>query len=156
MPSVSLGVPAFEQEYPYSCVPACVRMVLAFHGRVHAEADLRHLLDTDSSGTVPINLMRVTGLGVDVQLGSGSLPDLWTLLGAGLPPIVFLDTLCLPYWRKVCAHAAAVVGLDDTEVSLNDPAFASAPQKVGHDDFLKAWAANDHLCAVIAELPAGP
>ena len=45
MPSGWLNVPHFRQEHEYSCVAACARMVLAHHGDVRTEADLRTLLD---------------------------------------------------------------------------------------------------------------
>jgi hypothetical protein len=37
MPVVSLSVPHFKQEWPSSCVAACVRMVLAHYGRLYTE-----------------------------------------------------------------------------------------------------------------------
>ena len=43
MPSASLNVPHCKQEFHYSCVPACARMVLAFFGSHHTEAELRVL-----------------------------------------------------------------------------------------------------------------
>ena len=46
MPSSSLNVPRFQQEFDCSCVAACARMVLAHYGDVRSEADLRTLLDT--------------------------------------------------------------------------------------------------------------
>jgi ABC-type bacteriocin/lantibiotic exporter with double-glycine peptidase domain len=46
MPSAWLNVPHCKQELNYSCMAACVRMVLAHHGRPLAEAELRQLLDT--------------------------------------------------------------------------------------------------------------
>jgi hypothetical protein len=50
MPSSWLNVPHFRQELEYSCVPACVRMVLAHYGDIRTEADLRLLLDTEPTG----------------------------------------------------------------------------------------------------------
>ena len=46
MPSSWLNVPHFHQEFDYSCVAACVRMVLAHYGDIRTEAELRLLLDT--------------------------------------------------------------------------------------------------------------
>src|SRR5580692_586810 len=45
MPNGWLNVPLFPQEFEYSCVAACVRMVLAHYGDLRSEADLRSLLD---------------------------------------------------------------------------------------------------------------
>ncbi len=51
MPSSWLNVPHFPQEYEYSCVAACVRMVLAHYGDVRSEGELRSLLDSRPTGT---------------------------------------------------------------------------------------------------------
>src|SRR5712692_1893993 len=61
MPSSWLNVPHFQQELEYSCVAACARMVLAHHGDIRTEAELRLLLDTQSTGTRAGNLMRLSG-----------------------------------------------------------------------------------------------
>src|ERR1700726_4458046 len=92
MPNISLSVAHCRQELEYSCIAACVRMVLAFHGRSFAEAELRQLLDTKSSGTQARNVQRVASLGFDVQLGPSNLALLRAALAAGAPPIVFFET----------------------------------------------------------------
>jgi len=61
MPSGWLNVPHFRQELEYSCVAACVRMVLAHYGDLRSEADIRSLLDTRPTGTPARNVMRVSG-----------------------------------------------------------------------------------------------
>ena len=43
-----LAVPHLKQEYPYTCLPACVRMVLAYRGYTHNEEEL-----TQAFGTGP-------------------------------------------------------------------------------------------------------
>ena len=60
MPGASLNVPHFKQEFPYSCVPACARMVLAFFGSHHTEAELRVLMRTDPNGTPVRRLTELT------------------------------------------------------------------------------------------------
>jgi ATP-binding cassette subfamily B protein len=153
MPNGWLNVPHFKQEFNYSCIPACVRMVLAYHGRDLSEADLRALLGTGSHGTPARNLMAVASLGFDVQLGPANLSQLRDALTAGLAPIVFVDTGPLDYWQTDCAHVAVVVGIDDTSVYLNDPFFDTAPQQTSIGSFLLAWAQNGHLAAILRPLP---
>jgi ABC-type bacteriocin/lantibiotic exporter with double-glycine peptidase domain len=51
MPNAWLNVPHYKQEFNYSCMAACVRMVLAHHGRSIAEVELREQLDTRADGT---------------------------------------------------------------------------------------------------------
>lgn len=153
MPGGWLSVPHFKQECNYSCVAACVRMVLAHLGRSLSEAELRQLLNTQPHGTPARNLLAVASLGFDVQLGEANLSQLRDSLAAGCPPIVFVDTGALDYWQIDCAHVAVVVGVDDTTVYLNDPYFDSAPQQTPLPGFLLAWSQNAHLAAIIRPRP---
>jgi ABC-type bacteriocin/lantibiotic exporter with double-glycine peptidase domain len=153
MPNISLSVPHFKQELEFSCVAACVRMVLAFHGRPCSEADLRQLLGTGPSGTPARNLLRVASLGFDVQLVPSNMALLEAALAAGVPPIVFFETAPLDYWQVDCAHVAVLVGLEDATVCLNDPYFDTAPQRTSLASFQQAWAATGHLAAIIVPRP---
>ncbi len=123
MPDASLNVPHCKQEFPYSCIPACARMVLAFFGRKHTEAGLRTRMRTDPSGTPVRRLTELTHLGFDVDFLVTDIAGLTAYLTSGLPPIALLSTAALPYWSKSCDHVAVVVGVDDSWVHLNDPYF---------------------------------
>ena len=46
-------IPYFAQERPESCVPACLRMVLAAYGIQQSETDLYLCCETDADGTLP-------------------------------------------------------------------------------------------------------
>jgi hypothetical protein len=50
MPSVLLSVPHFEQSRDGVCLPACVRMVLAFWKKNLPEADIAQTLGTKEFG----------------------------------------------------------------------------------------------------------
>ena len=153
MPSVWRSVPHYRQEFPYSCVAACVRMVLAHHGRPMSEADLRQLLGTQPHGTPARNLLSGATLGFNVHLGPLNLSLLRDALVADLPPLVFVDTGPLDYWHTDCAHVTVVVGIDDTSIALNDPFFDTAPQQTSLVGFLQAWALKAHLAALIRPRP---
>src|SRR5262249_4750556 len=137
MPNGLLNVPHFRQEFHFSCMAACLRMVLAHHGQSVPEANLRQLLNSKPSGTPARNLLAVVSLGMDIQLGASNLAQVRAAVAAGHPPIVFLDTGALEYWHIDCAHTAVVVGIDDTTVYLNDPFFDSAPQQTSLASFLR-------------------
>src|SRR5262245_9891969 len=81
-----LNVPHCRQELSYSCVAACVRMVLAHHGCQRTEAELRQLLGTTPGGTPARNLLRVGTLGFRVALRSSSLSQLLAAVAANTPP----------------------------------------------------------------------
>src|SRR5690349_4401965 len=99
MPSNSLNVPHFQQEVEYSCVAACLRMVLAYFNDRRAEADLRALLDTLPTGTRAGNVMRLSGSDYEVYLRPSNLAELHKALADNQPPIVFLKTGSLEYWQ---------------------------------------------------------
>lgn len=146
MPRLSIPVPHYQQERDYSCVPACVRMVLAFYGQDHAESDLRALLKTRAAGTSGANAMlKLPGLGFDVAVTSATFYELEQSIRTGTPCIVQVWTEHLSYWDVSWMHDVVVVGFDDDIVLVNDPAFPGAPRAVPYDEFMAAWSAADRL-----------
>jgi ABC-type bacteriocin/lantibiotic exporter with double-glycine peptidase domain len=114
-------------------------MVLAYHGRVHSEGEIRQLLQTGPRGTPARNIANVASLGFEVEVKFSNAAELAAALLAGTPPIVYLDTGSLDYWSVDCSHVAVLVGMEVATVLLNDPAFDSAPQKAALANFLQAW-----------------
>jgi ABC-type bacteriocin/lantibiotic exporter with double-glycine peptidase domain len=149
MPSNWLNVPHFQQEHEYSCVAACVRMVLAHYGNVRLEAELRLLLDTLPTGTRAGNVMRLSGSDFEVYLRPSNLLELQQVLAANQPPIVFLQTGPLEYWSMDIFHTAVLTGLDTTTAAIHDPYFATAPQTTSLRSFEKAWAQTGQFTAFI-------
>src|SRR5712675_2208307 len=80
MPSNWLNVPHFQQELEYSCVAACVRVVLAHYGDIRTEADLRLLLDTQPTGTRAGNLIRLAGAAYEVYVRPSNVVELQQVL----------------------------------------------------------------------------
>jgi ABC-type bacteriocin/lantibiotic exporter with double-glycine peptidase domain len=149
MPSSSLNVPHFRQELDYSCVAACVRMVLAHYGDVRSEADLRSLLDTQPTGTRAGNVMRLSGPAFEVYLRPSNLAELQAVLANNQPAIVFLKTGALEYWNMDIFHTAVLIGLDAMTIALDDPYFAAAPQVTSLQSFERAWAETGQFAAFI-------
>lgn len=146
MPRFSIPVPHYQQERDYSCVPACVRMVLAFYGQDHAESDLRTLLKTRSAGTSAANVMlMLPTLGFDVAVAFATFYELEQIIRAGTPCVVQVWTEHLSYWDTSWMHDVVVVGFDNDLMLVNDPAFPDAPQAVLRDEFMAAWSAADRL-----------
>jgi ABC-type bacteriocin/lantibiotic exporter with double-glycine peptidase domain len=128
-------------------------MVLAQYGHLRTEDEVRQLLGTGPHGTRARDLLRIAALGFDVRIGRSNLAELAVSLGAGVPPIVFIETTGLDYWNQRCDHVAVVVGLDVSAVLLNDPYFDTAPQKTSLASFQQAWASNDGYAAFIRPRP---
>jgi ABC-type bacteriocin/lantibiotic exporter with double-glycine peptidase domain len=89
MPKSSIPVPHLPQELDYSCVPACIHMVLAFYGLTVPESQLRALLKTRPSGTSLVNvLLRLPELGYNASVYSASLFELERDIENGTPCII--------------------------------------------------------------------
>lgn len=149
MPSSWLNVPHCHQELEYSCVAACVRMVLAHYGDVRAEAELRSLLDTQPTGTRAGNVMRLSGSVFEVYLRSSNLIELQQVLVDNQPPIVFLRTGPLDYWSMDIFHSAVLIGLDPASAALHDPYWVTGPQTTSLPSFEKAWALTGQFTVFI-------
>ncbi len=149
-----MNVPHFEQEFDYSCLPACVRMVLAFYNDELTESELRILLKTRPSGTSPVQLMwRLPELGYDAYVQSGSQKILQDSLAANRPVIVHVWTEPLPHWQEGTTHALVVVELGTEQILVHDPVLSSGPTVIPLDAFLLAWAATDYLMIAIQPHP---
>ncbi len=149
MPSSWLNVPHFHQELEYSCVAACVRMVLAHYGDIRIEAELRLLLDTQPTGTRAGNVMRLSGPLFEVYLRASNLIELQQVLADNQPPIVFLKTGSLEYWNMDIFHSAVLIGLDPLTVALHDPYWPTGPQTTSLPSFEKAWAQTGQFTAFV-------
>jgi len=68
MPKPSLEIPHFRQSKHNTCLPACVRMTLAYYGHLLDEPTLERLLETKSFGTTARNIQRVTALGFSAAI----------------------------------------------------------------------------------------
>ncbi len=109
-----MRVPHLEQELDYSCLPACVRMVLAFYGHKCAEAELRILLKTRPGGTSPLQVMwRLPELRFEAHVQTGSQPILRETLAAGRPCIVHVWTQPLTHWQEEVIHALVVTDITE-------------------------------------------
>jgi ABC-type bacteriocin/lantibiotic exporter with double-glycine peptidase domain len=150
MPARLLPVTHHPQRQPADCVAACAAMVLGYLGLPQDYDQLNQLLGVDPLvGTPFSSLRRLTTLGLQVDIVSGTLAGLAEHLVLGRAPIVLLTTGDLPYWPEDTPHAVVVVGTDEAEVYVNDPAFEQAPQRASRGDFELAWLTRDQLMAVI-------
>ncbi len=145
-----MNVPHFEQELDYSCLAACTRMVLAFFGAEHDEAELRALLKTRPGGTSPVNLMlRLPALGFTADVQTGSQSTLRQYVEMGYPCIVHVWTPPLPHWDNEAIHALVVTEISEGSVYAHDPAFPTGPTAIPMPAFLRAWAVVNYLMIVI-------
>ena len=101
-------------------------------------------------GTPFPNIREVVRMGVTVVYQRGTLTDLHAFLLKSSPIIVPVRTIELPHWGVNTDHAVVVVGMNEEEIYINDPAFERAPIAITHGDFDLAWLERDEYYAVLA------
>lgn len=136
-----LSVPHSRQETEAGCLEACAQMVLRYLGIERSLADLaRQMNAIPHVGTVSRNILNLQSSTVQVVYAEGSLELLQRWLSEDVPVIAFVQTVELPYWSGIEArHAVVVVGIDDENVYLLDPARDPEPIPVNVGDFSLAW-----------------
>ncbi|VAW40724.1 hypothetical protein MNBD_CHLOROFLEXI01-4322 [hydrothermal vent metagenome] len=126
-------------------------MTLQAIGTNMSYQNLLSILDIHSWGTPHRNILKLSNLfsTIHVTYKQGEIIDLIRFLDANLSPIAFVWTGELPYWSIPTWHAIVLVGHDDDNFYVNDPAFSATAQPVSIDDFDLAWLAYDSYFAVI-------
>jgi ABC-type bacteriocin/lantibiotic exporter with double-glycine peptidase domain len=150
VPNVLLSVPHFEQSRDGACLPACVRMVLAYWDQSLSEAEVAKILGAKAYGTPISNVLRLDRQGFQVDLAPLTPDQLKDILLVNRPVIARVWTPMLEYWpHEDTSHVVVVVGFDETYVYLNDPALSKPAQATVWDSFLAAWAEFDETGIVI-------
>jgi ABC-type bacteriocin/lantibiotic exporter with double-glycine peptidase domain len=144
-----LSIEHRRQEERTGCLAACAQMALEVIGIRQSQQDLNRMLGMTEAGTPSPRVKRLNRQGVAVVYDTGDEHVLRTAIDRGLPPIVFLLSGDLPYWRVNLRHAVLMVGYSEDEVFLNDPAFADSPKGVSWGDFLLAWSEFDYRYALV-------
>jgi len=145
-----MKVPVFRQEQPHTCLPACIRMVLAHWGRTHTEAELVKACNcVPIWGTLPMDAVTgVESLGYRaLWFENASLERLIALLDHEWPVIVFVRAADLPHGRAGL-HAVVVSGFESGDVLCVDPALGDEV-RFDLNRFLRAWSALGHQGMVV-------
>jgi len=139
-----LDVPLLRQEHPWTCLPACIRMVLAYRGRLIEEAEIAAACSTTPfRGTQPERAVEgVQRLGHHaLWFENADLSRLQDLIEHDWPVIVFLRARDLPGGGRGL-HGVVVVGLGDEGATVVDPQ-SNSRYTVARKSFLSAWQALD-------------
>lgn len=144
MPSILLPVRHLRQHNDADCLAACAAMLLDYL-RIEVKYDrLLKLLKVKSFGTPGQNLRLLVGLGIQVTYREGSMEELNQHIANGIPCITLVRTRELNYWSYGTDHAVVVVGFDDQNMYVNDPAFPDYPLPVSMSEFELAWMGFDY------------
>lgn len=141
---MKLNIPSYTQLEPYSCLPACIKVVLQFYGTDIPEQAIQRACSTTPGGTLPHQaLAGIQELGWEATLiSAGSINFLFRCISHGHPVIVFLEVSDLPY-GETGAHAVVVCGFENGEIIYMDPSLG-CEVTLDLGTFLHAWARMDN------------
>jgi len=141
--------PFYKQETDYSCVPACLRMVLASLGVFKTEHELRELCDCTvlegTSALKAVDAARESGF-KGTRKRNLIFDSLISELERGLFPIAYVETL-LPPHAFAQSHALVVIAIEGDEVRALDPARGEIA--FSKDEFLIEWNSTRRLTILI-------
>lgn len=135
-----IPVPHFRQETPYTCLPACVRMVLAYLGNEQMESKLASAFQAVPDwGTLPEQVeATLMQWGYRVRwFENATLERLEQLQANQFPVIAFLRAVDLPHGSGGL-HAVVIVEIDDQFITYLDPA-SDDELKLTTNEFLRIW-----------------
>lgn len=140
--------PFYAQEKDNSCLPACLRMVLATRGVALSERRLRELCDWSPSGSVSTSKVvaaaRALGFIHSREDCNLRLHDLRDALRAGLFPIAGVE---LRPFGHFGLHAQVIVSVTTRAVRVLDPLLG--PLFTSLLVFEQAWSATQFLTVLI-------
>ncbi|MEM7126045.1 MAG: C39 family peptidase [Chloroflexota bacterium] len=149
MPNNLLSVSHLQQRNQSDCLPICTQMVAGYLGKNLSYRRLTRLLGTRRFGTPFRNISRLDSVGLSVAIEHLPASEMPPYLSSGIPIIASVDTSPLKYWSQSVDHVIVVIGLDDTHIYANDPAFADGGYPIPLTQFELAQLRFDLLCAIL-------
>ncbi len=140
-------LPFYKQETPDSCVPACLRMVLAGLGLEITEAELRELCDCTFEGTSALKAVdaaRALGFSQSSKQ-TLTMAELEAIVNDGHTPIVFVEMELINGVYQV--HALAVTNITPFSVQVLDPVIGE--RMIPRQVFQFAWQTRHHLAILV-------
>lgn len=137
---MKIKIPYFRQETNTTCGVACVKMVLAFHGKEVSEIDLEDACETSWLGNTCGEL--VTGikkLGFEAEEIEHVTPKyLSSQLDKKYPFIALIDPAVLYGGLEGFGHFVVITGIEDDKIYYHDPELDKDLTR-NISDFMKAW-----------------
>lgn len=126
--------PYFRQSYSYSCVPACLKMILASLDFEISEPELRNLCECDETGTTPTNVVKAAvKCGFDAYQANLIFEESGDLISQAILPIVFIRA----FEDATYSHAVVVYKISKGKIFLLDP--ETGERKLDVDKFIETW-----------------
>jgi ATP-binding cassette, subfamily C, bacteriocin exporter len=125
--------PYFRQAHPFSCVPACLKMVLASYNREISETELRSRCDCDETGTTPSNTIKAAiEYGFSAYQAELIIKELQDLVSQNITPIVFIRASEGNY-----SHAVVVYKILKEKIFVLDPEIGE--REIDINSFAEIW-----------------
>ena len=126
--------PYFPQAHPFSCVPACLRMILASYKFEITETELRSRCECDETGTAPSNAVEAAvECGFNAYKAELLFEELEDLVSQNITPIVFIRV----FEDTNYSHAVVVYKISKKKVFVLDPEIGE--RKLDADKFTEIW-----------------
>jgi predicted double-glycine peptidase len=140
-----LNIPDVKQPTNSSSGPTSLQAVLAYYGTDTSISQLINMTNSTENGTVPDNIAQAaTELGFNAQVQENlTLQDLQNNLNQGTPIII----LCQAWGNNSTSytnetedsHYMVVIGMDEKNIYLEDPAILGSRGYIPRQEFLERW-----------------
>lgn len=132
--------PFFRQAYPFSCIPACLRMVLTSLDCEIFEPELRSLCECDETGTKPSNAVKAAiTCGFDAYQAQLTFEELKDLVAQGATPIVFIKA----FENTAYSHAVVIYKILKSKIVILDP--ENGEREIELNLFAEIWSRNSAI-----------
>jgi len=144
-----MKIPLYKQEFSWSCLATCVKMVLEYYGIIKQERDLRILLKTTPSyGTIWDYAGReIKRIGFElVWKKFWNLDNLVSVVEQSIPVIIGVKRE-----GEIHGHAMVVVDISERYVEVADPQNGELVT-LQKEDFLELWTGRDNIAGYIKKI----
>lgn len=144
-----MKIPLYKQEFSWSCLATCVKMVLEYYGVIKQERDLRILLKTTPSyGTIWDYAEReIKRIGFElVWKKFWNLDNIVSLVKQSIPVIVGVKRE-----GEIHGHAMIVVDISERYVEVADPQNGELVT-LHKEDFLELWTGRANIAGYIKKI----
>ena len=139
-----LRVPCLRQPTKVTCLPTCVRAVLAYHGREIGDGEAAEMCNLGHAGAVAeLAVDGLTDAGIDFSIRQfAEIGELGEELDDSGPVIAFVGH------PSGSPHAVVVCDVDEDAVTFMDPAFGEYTT-LSTAEFESAWQQVEHEAMTI-------
>jgi ABC-type bacteriocin/lantibiotic exporter with double-glycine peptidase domain len=146
-----LKITPHQQEQPFTCAVACLRIVAEYFGIKRSEAELVPICETTLDGTTPENLAQgARQIGLSAKISYDDPTVLNKFLIRQNPVIVFLGIRLNSDPANIEIHAVVVFSENDKTITYIDPEDGYEHEQK-REDFFGNWQYAFHVAILISK-----